>query len=181
MLNMEVEDSMSGAIDHFSAALVKIRAGKANPEMLSGVQVEAYGSTSPLNAVATVNTPDARSLIIKPFDRGTMQNIEKAIINSNLGFNPQNDGLMIRISIPPLTAERRQQLVKMAKAELETAKVSIRNARKDGMEGIKKLVKDGLSEDIGKDAEAAVQSLTDGYVKKIEALYETKEKDILTV
>lgn len=181
MLNMEVEDSMSGTVDHFSAALVKIRAGKANPEMLSGVHVEAYGASSPLNAVATINTPDARSLIVKPFDRSTIQNIEKAIINSNLGFNPQNDGTMIRISIPPLTSERRQQLVKMAKAELENAKVSIRNARKEGMEGVKKLVKDGLSEDVGKDAEAEVQNLTNAYVKKIEALYEIKEKDILTV
>jgi len=181
MLCMEVEESMSGAVEHFSAALVKIRAGKANPEMLSGVNVEAYGASSPLNAVATINTPDARSLVIKPFDRGTIQNIEKAIINSNLGFNPQNDGSMIRINIPPLTSERRQQLVKMAKAELETAKVSIRNSRKDGMEGVKKLVKDGLSEDVGKDGEAQVQSLTDSYVKKIEGLYEIKEKDILTV
>jgi len=178
---MEVEEAMSHAVDHFASALLKVRAGKANPEMLTGVQVEAYGALSPLNTVATVNTPDARTLMVKPFDRGTLQEIEKAIVNSNLGFNPQNDGTVIRINIPPLTQERREQLVKMARTELENAKVSIRNSRKDGMEGVKKLVKDGLSEDIGKDGEAEVQKLTDEYIAKAEKLCELKEKDILTV
>ncbi|MBI1183362.1 ribosome recycling factor [bacterium] len=181
LLEMEAREQMQNAIDHFKSGLQKIRAGKANPDMLTGVMVEAYGTTTALNAVATVNAPDARTISIQPFDRGVMGNIERAIINSNLGFNPMNDGTVIRISIPPLTEERRQQLVKMAKSEMEIAKVSIRNARKEANEGVKKLVKDGLSEDIGKDVEAEIQNFTNEFTKRIEELFDQKEKDIMTI
>lgn len=181
LLVMETQENMQGAIDHFKSELLKIRAGKASPDMLNGVMVEAYGTTSHLNALATVNVPDARSIAIQPFDRSTIGNIERAIINSNLGFNPSNDGSIIRLSIPPLTEERRHQLVRMAKSEMEVARVSVRNARKDANETIKKMVKDGLSEDMGKDIEANIQNMTNDYNKKIEDLFEQKEKDIMTI
>lgn len=181
MIELEAQESMENAIEHFVDSLRKIRAGKASPEMINGVMVEAYGAVSPLNTMANVTSTDARTLTIQPFDKSVLQSIERGIINSNLGFNPQNDGSIIRISIPPLTTERRQQLVKMARAEMEVAKVSVRNTRKDANEGVKKLVKDGLSEDIGKDSEANVQTLTNATVKKVEELYAQKEVDIMTV
>lgn len=181
MLQMETEEKMEKALQHYRDELLTIRAGKASPEMLSGLHVEAYGALSPLNSVAGVSAPDARSIVIQPFDKSVIQDIEKSIINSSLGFNPQNDGNVIRINIPPLTEERRTQLVKMAKNELENARVAIRTARKDAMEGIKKLVKDGLSEDIGKDAEEEVQQLTNASNKKAEDLLARKEQDIMTV
>ena len=181
LLEMEAQEKMDKAIDHFKIELLKVRAGKASPDMLVGVQVEAYGALSPLNTVATINTPDARTIAIQPFDKSVIGNIERAIINSNLGFNPMNDGSLIRISIPPLTEERRTQLVKVAKGELEHAKVSIRNSRKDAMEGIKKLVKDGLSEDVGKDVEEEIQKTVNDYTQKADDLYHAKEKDIMTI
>ncbi len=181
LLEMETQEKMEKAIDHFKNELLKVRAGKASPDMMIGVMVEAYGAMSPLNTVATVNTPDPRTIAIQPFDKGVIGNIERAIINSNLGFNPMNDGTVIRINIPPLTQERRGQLVKIAKGELETAKVSIRNSRKEAMESIKKLVKDGLSEDIGKDTEEKVQKITNDFTAKAEELYHLKEKDIMTI
>lgn len=181
MIELEAQEGMDGAVEHFVDSLRKIRAGKASPEMLNGVMVEAYGAMSPLNTLANVSSTDARTLTIQPFDKSVLQNIERGIVNSNLGFNPQNDGSLIRIAIPPLTQERREQLVKMAKAEMETAKVSVRNTRKDANEEIKKLVKDGLSEDIGKDAESSIQELTNATIKKIEDLYAQKEVDIMTV
>jgi ribosome recycling factor len=181
LLEMETQEKMDKAIDHFKNELLKVRAGKASPDMLVGVQVEAYGALSPLNTVASINTPDARTIAIQPFDKSVIGNIERAIINSNLGFNPMNDGSLIRISIPPLTEERRTQLVKVAKGELEHAKISIRNARKDAMEAIKKLVKDGLSEDLGKDVEEEIQKVVNDYTQKAEDLYHAKEKDIMTI
>lgn len=181
MIKMETEESMQKAVDHFVDEMSRIRAGKANPSMLNTVMVEAYGAKSPLNTVASVNTPDARTLMIQPFDKSVIEAIEKAIVNSNLGFNPMNDGSNIRINIPTLTEERRQQLVKVAKSELEDAKVSIRNARKDAMEAIKNLVKDGLSEDMGNNAEVDIQTLTDNFTKKAESLYTQKEADIMKV
>jgi ribosome recycling factor len=181
LLEMETQEKMDKAIDHFKNELLKVRAGKASPDMLVGVQVEAYGALSPLNTVASINTPDARTIAIQPFDKSVIGNIERAIINSNLGFNPMNDGSLIRISIPPLTEERRTQLVKVAKGELEHAKISIRNARKDAMEAIKKLVKDGLSEDMGKDVEDEIQKVVNDYTQKAEDLYHAKEKDIMTI
>lgn len=181
MLLMELQDSIDKSLDHFVLELQKVRAGKAAPEMLNSVQVEAYGVLNQLNAVASVSTPDARTLVVTPFDKSVMSAIERAIINSNLGLNPMNDGNVVRISIPPLTSERRQQLVKMAKGEMENARVALRSLRKSAMEDVKKLVKDGMSEDEGKDAENQVQKLIDEAGKKIEELFAKKEKDILTV
>jgi len=176
-----VKEGMSKAIDHLNKELLKLRAGKATPSMLSSVMVEYYGSPTPLNQVANVNTPDARTLVIQAWEKAIVPDIERAIINSNLGYNPQNDGEVIIINIPPLTEERRRDLVKNAKKEAEYGKVSLRNIRRDANEAIKKLQKDGLSEDMSKDAEAEVQKLTDTYSDKIDAILVDKEKEIMTV
>ena len=173
------EEMMEKAIDHTKNEFLKIRAGKAMPSMVDGIDVEYYGTMTPLNQVAGVTTPDARTISIKPWEKNMLQEIERAIINSNLGFNPQNDGEQIRINIPPLTEERRLQLMKQVKAEAENGKISIRNARKDTNDCLKKI--DGVSEDLIKDAEADVQKLTDSYSTKIDQLVEAKEKDIMTV
>ncbi|WP_436515290.1 ribosome recycling factor [Ekhidna sp. To15] len=173
------KEMMESAIQHTLDEFAKIRAGKAMPNMLDGVEVEYYGTMTPLNQVAGVTTPDARTLSVKPWEKTMLQEIERAIINSNLGFNPQNDGEQIRINIPPLTEERRLQLMKQVKAEAEKGKVSIRNARKDTNDSLKKL--DGVSEDLIKSSEEDVQKLTDTYSAKIDALVESKEKDIMTV
>jgi len=175
------KESMSGAIKHLESELTKIRAGKANPSMLEGITVEYYGAMTPLQQVANVNTLDARTISIQPWEKSTLEPIERAIINSNLGLNPQNNGEMIMINIPPLTEERRLQLVKQVKAEGEHAKVSIRTARKDGNDEVKKLENDGLSEDRSKDVEGQVQKLTDTYTAKVDDLCARKEKDIMTV
>ena len=173
------KEMMENAIKHTKDEFAKIRAGKAMPNMLDGVEVEYYGNMTPLNQVAGVTTPDARTLSIKPWEKAMLQEIEKAIINSGLGFNPQNDGEQIRINIPPLTEERRLQLMKQVKAEAEKGKISIRNARKETNDSLKKL--DGVSEDLIKGGEDDVQKLTDSYTGKIDALVEGKEKDIMTV
>lgn len=173
------KEMMESAVQHTLDEFAKIRAGKAMPGMLDGVEVEYYGTMTPLNQVAGVTTPDARTLSVKPWEKTMLQEIERAIINSNLGFNPQNDGEQIRINIPPLTEERRLQLMKQVKAEAEKGKVSIRNARKDTNDSLKKM--DGVSEDLVKSAEDDVQKLTDTYTGKIDALVESKEKDIMTV
>ncbi len=175
------KDGMDKAIEHLNKELLKLRAGKASPGMLDGIMVEYYGSPTPLNQVANVNTPDARTLVIQPWEKSIVHDVERAIINSNLGYNPQNDGEVIIINIPPLTEERRKDLVKAAKKEAENGKVSIRNVRRDANEQIKKLQKDGLSEDMAKDAEAEVQKSTDGYSSKIDAILVDKEKEIMTV
>lgn len=173
------EEMMEKAIQHTKNEFAKIRAGKAMPSMLDGVEVEYYGNMTPLNQVAGVTTPDARTISIKPWEKSMLQEIERAIINSGLGFNPQNDGEQIRINIPPLTEERRLQLMKQVKSEAENGKISIRNARKETNDSLKKL--DGVSEDLVKNAEDDVQKLTDKYTAKIDALVEVKEKDIMTV
>ena len=173
------EEMMEKAIQHTKSEFAKIRAGKAMPSMLDGIDVEYYGNMTPLNQVAGVTTPDARTLSIKPWEKTMLQEIERAIINSGLGFNPQNDGEQIRINIPPLTEERRLQLMKQVKAEAENGKISIRNARKETNDSLKKL--DGVSEDLLKDAEGDVQKLTDQFSAKIDSLVESKEKDIMTV
>ncbi len=173
------KEMMEAAIKHTKDEFSKIRAGKAMPSMLDGIEVEYYGSMTPLNQVAGVTTPDARTISVKPWEKAMLQEIERAIINSNLGFNPQNDGEQIRINIPPLTEERRLNLMKQVKAEAEKGKVSIRNARKETNDSLKKL--DGVSEDLIKSAEDEVQELTDTYTSKIDALVESKEKDIMTV
>lgn len=179
-----VEDSksfMEKAITHLEAELLKVRAGKATPQMLDGIYVDYYGTNTGLGQVANVNTPDARTIVVQPWEKNMLGPIEKAILGANLGFNPQNDGQVIRIAVPPLTEERRKDLVKKAKVEGETAKVSIRNIRRDANEHIKKAVKDGLAEDLAKDAELKVQVQTDAYIAQSEKHLESKEKEIMTI
>lgn len=175
------KEMMGKALDHTIITLSKIRAGKAMPTMLDGLEVEYYGNTTPLNQVASVSTPDARTLIIKPWEKGMIAEIEKAIMNSDLGLNPQNDGDIIRLNIPTLTEERRLNLVKQAKTEVENGKISLRNVRKEVNDDLKKLLKDGASEDLIKDAEGEVQKLTDSYSNRLDQLLIAKEKDILTI
>ena len=177
----EAEEQMQKAIAHLETELVKIRAGRANAQMLEGVFVEYYGTNAPLNNVSGVSTPDPRTLVVQPFEKSMLVPIEKAIMAANLGFNPQNDGTIIRISVPPLTEERRKDLVKKAKAESEHCKVTLRNIRKEANDAMKKLVKDGLPEDQGKLAETRVQMLTDTYRTKADKHIEVKEKEIMTV
>ena len=172
---------MDKAISHLEAELAKIRAGKASAQMLDGIYVDYYGNNTPLNQVANINTPDARTLAIQPWEKQMLGPIEKAIFGSNIGLTPMNDGQMIRINIPPLTEERRVNLVKQSKSEPEHAKVSIRNIRREANEAIKKLQKDGLAEDLAKDAEAKIQQLTDAYIVKADKHLEIKEKEIMTV
>ena len=172
---------MDKAIDHADSELSKIRAGKASPNMLDGLVVDYYGTPTPLTQVGSVNTPDARTLVIQPWEKSLLGPIEKAIKESTLGLNPQNDGVMIRINVPPLTEERRRDLVKKLKGEAETGKIAIRNIRKDANEKIKKLKTEGVSEDEMKVGEADVQKLVDAYIIKVDQLSEAKEKDIMTV
>lgn len=173
--------AMEKAINHLEVQLTKIRAGKANPAIFDSVMVDYYGSMVPISQTANVNTQDARTIIIQPWEKSLLTPIEKAIQMANMGLNPQNDGVIIRISIPPLTEERRKELVKTAKAEGEEAKVGVRNARKEAMENVKKLQKNGMPEDEAKDAEAKIQTLTDQYVQKTDKHVEQKEKEIMTV
>jgi ribosome recycling factor len=175
------EERMKAAIAHLEKELLHIRAGKASPAMLDGVMVDYYGSLTHLNKIANVSTPDARTVAIQPWEKGLIPAIEKAILNANLGFNPDNNGEIIRINVPVLTEERRRMLVKQANQEGEVAKVSIRTVRKEANESLKKLQKDGLSEDLEKDAESIVQKMTNDFGIKIETLVKIKEKDIMTI
>jgi ribosome recycling factor len=177
----DAKDTMEKALKHLSIELTKIRAGKANAGMLDGIQVEYYGTPTPLIQVASVNTPDARTIVIKPFERKLIGEVEKAIRNSNLGLAPNNDGEQIRLSIPPLTEERRRDLVKKVKQEVEVAKVNVRNIRKDTNDDIRKLTKDGVSEDAVKMGEERVQKLTDAFIARIDDTFVAKERDILVV
>ncbi|WP_136467519.1 ribosome recycling factor [Flagellimonas onchidii] len=172
------KESMDGSISHLEKALVKIRAGKASPVMLSTVMVEYYGSMTPLSQVSNVNTPDARTISVQPWEKTLLPEIETAIMNSNLGFNPMNNGEMIIINVPPLTEERRIQLVKQAKSEAEDAKVSIRSARQEANKELKSLE---ISEDRLKNAEVDVQDLTDTYSKKVDDILKVKEAEIMKV
>ena len=172
------KEQMNGAIKHLEVAFSKIRAGKANPQMLDNVSIDYYGAITPLSQASNINTPDARTISVQPWDKSMLEIIEKAIIDANLGFNPMNNGEIIMINVPPLSEERRIQLVKQAKSESENAKVSIRNARKDANNEIKK---SNCSEDIQKNAEIDIQELTDNYIKKVDSIFASKEKDILTV
>ena len=181
-LTMEMtEDSMNKAIGHLEAELTKIRAGKANPSMLDGIVVDYYGTPTPINQVGNISVMDARTISIQPWEKNMLQPIERAIIASNIGINPQNDGVIIRLFLPPLTEERRKDLVKRAQAEGEHSKVAIRNIRRDAIEQIKKAQKNGLSEDAAKDAEAEVQGITDKYIALVEKHLASKEKDIMAV
>ncbi len=177
----QARESMEGAIMFLDDTLAHIRAGKASVRILDPIRIEYYGQMSPLSSVATVTTPDARTIAIQPWDRKMIGDIERAIINSNIGFAPSNNGEVIRLTIPPLTEERRRDLVKQCRAEGENTKVSIRNARRDAIEKLKKLQKEGLPEDAEKDAESEVQKLHDQYVKKVDELLAAKEKEIMTV
>ncbi len=172
------KESMDGAMSHLEKAFVKIRAGKASPVMLSTVMVEYYGSPTPLSQVSNINTPDARTISVQPWEKSILQDIETAITNANLGFNPMNNGEMIIINVPPLTEERRIQLVKQAKSEAEDAKVSIRSARQEANKELKKL---DISEDLLANAEIDVQELTDKYSNKVDAVLEAKEGEIMKV
>ena len=177
----DAEEKMEEAVMYLDEALAHIRAGKANVKILDGIRVDSYGSLVPLNNVASVNTPDARTIAIKPWDKSMFRAIEKAIMDSDVGITPDNNGEIIRLTIPPLTEERRKQLVKQCGKESEQAKVSIRNARRDTNDKLKKAIKDGLSEDLEKDAEADLQKMHDKYIKKVEELLANKEKEIMTV
>lgn len=175
------DDHMKKAINHLEAELVKIRAGKANPQMLDGLLVDYYGSPMPINQVANINVMDARTLTIQPWEKNMVQPIERAIIAANIGVTPQGDGIMIRLSLPPLTEDRRKELVKKCQGEGEHSKIAIRNIRRDAIEHIKKLQKNGLSEDAAKDAEADVQEVTDRYTAAVEKHLTSKEKEIMSV
>jgi ribosome recycling factor len=175
------EEKMELAVAYLEESLAHIRAGRANPKILDGIKVEYYGSHVPISNVANVSTPDARTIAITPWEKPMFKEIERAIINSELGIMPENNGEIIRLSIPPLTDERRRQLVKQCKGEAENAKISVRNARRDAIEGLKKAVKQGMPEDVEKDAEATAQKIHDRYMKKIDDIFAAKEKEILTV
>ncbi|WP_297702925.1 ribosome recycling factor [uncultured Eudoraea sp.] len=172
------KESMDGAILHLEKALVKIRAGRANPSMLSTIMVEYYGSQTPLSQVSNVNTPDARTLSVQPWEKSMLSEIETAITNANLGFNPMNNGEMVIINVPPLTEERRIQLVKQAKSEAEDAKISVRSARQEANKEIKDL---GISEDFEKNAEIDIQEMTNTYTEKIDSILHVKEAEIMKV
>lgn len=175
------EEKMEMAVAFLDEALAHIRAGKANPKILDAIRVNYYGSPAPLSNVANISVPDARTIVITPWEKSMFKEIEKAIINSELGITPENNGEVIRISIPPLTEERRRALVKQSKGEAEQAKISVRNARRDAIDGLKKAVKKGMPEDVEKDAENDAQKMHDRYLKKIDELYAAKEKEIMTV
>ncbi|MDR1865741.1 MAG: ribosome recycling factor [Bacteroidales bacterium] len=174
-------DKMEKALKHLSAELVKLRAGKANPLMLEGIFVNYYGAQTPLQQVASINTPDARSIVIQPWEKKTIDAIEKAIFAANIGLTPSNNGETVRLTIPPLTEEGRRKLVKQVKTEGENTKVSIRNARREVIDEFKKMQKNGLPEDMEKDAEDTAQKLTDKYYKKVDEIMAKKEEEIMTV
>jgi ribosome recycling factor len=173
------KEQMSSNIDHLEHAFSKIRAGKASPSMLDNVSIDYYGSVTPLGQSSNINTPDARTITVQPWDKTMLEVMDKAILDSNLGFTPMNNGEMLIINIPPLTEERRRDLAKKAKSESENAKISIRNARKEANDELKKI--DSVSEDLIKDAEEQIQKLTNEFTSKVDATYSVKEVEIMTV
>lgn len=177
----DTKERMQAPLEHLEKELTKLRAGKASPAMLDGVKVDYYGSLTPLGQVANINTPDGKTIVVQPWEKGMIDPIEKAIFAANLGLTPINDGNLIRIVVPPLTEERRRDLVKQVRSEGENAKVSIRNVRRDSNEELKKLKKDGLPEDMAKDAEGQIQDLTNSFVAKVDEKLKTKEDDIMTI
>lgn len=172
-------ESMSKSMDHLEIAFSKIRAGKASPQMLDAVSIDYYGTSTPLSQASNINTPDAKTISVQPWDKSMLEVMEKAILDANLGFTPMNNGEMIMINIPPVTEERRRDLARQAKSETEHAKVGVRNARKDANDELKKL--DGLSEDVIKDAESSVQDITNEYTAKVDTYFGKKEAEIMTV
>lgn len=181
MVLMETKEGMEGAMSHLDKEYQKLRAGKANPQMLEGVKADYYGTATPIDQMANINTPDPKQIIVQPWDKSLLIVIEKAIMAANLGFNPQNDGEVLRILVPPLTEERRKDLVKRARNEAEQAKIAVRNIRKNANAMAKKLKDDGVSEDDIKRLETDVQNITNSYTTKVDALLEAKEKDIMTI
>lgn len=177
----EAEAKMEQSVEYLEDELSHIRAGKANPKILDGVRVPYYGSLAPLSNVASVTTPDAKTIIITPWERSLIRDIEKAILDSEVGITPENNGEIIRLGIPPLTEERRRILAKQSKQEAENAKIGIRNARRDAIDSLKKSIKEGIPEDVEKDAEGEVQKIHDRYVRKVDELYAAKEKEIMTI
>jgi ribosome recycling factor len=177
----DTETSMARALNHLEAELVKVRAGKANPAMLDGIMADYYGNPTAINQIANISVLDARTISVQPWEKNMLQAIERAITMANIGINPQNDGNIIRLFLPPLTEERRKELVKRCNIEGEHAKVAVRNIRREGIEAIKKLQKDGLSEDISKDSEKEIQDTTDKYISLIEKHLAAKEKEIMAV
>jgi ribosome recycling factor len=177
----EAKEKMENALGHLETELSKIRAGKATPAMLDGIHVDYYGTETPLSQVSNINTPDARSIIVQPWEKKMLEVIEKAILAANIGLTPVNNGEVIRINIPPLTEERRSQLVKQVKAEGETSKIGVRHAREWAKKELKRMQKEGLSEDAEKDAEDDLQELTDEYIKKVDEIVGKKEEDIMTI
>ncbi|HTN69321.1 MAG TPA: ribosome recycling factor [Dysgonamonadaceae bacterium] len=180
-LEKEVEEKMKSTIDFLEDTLSRVRAGRANTHILDGVRVDYYGTMSPLTSAATISTPDAKSIVIQPWEKSMLKPIEKAIMDSDVGITPENNGEVIRLGIPPLTENRRKELVKQIKKEAEEAKISIRNFRREGIDAIRKAVKDGFPEDTGRNAETLFQKMHDKYIKSIEELFDVKEKEILTV
>ena len=177
----EVKAQMHKAMEHFEYELSKIRAGKASPMMLEGINADAYGAMTPLSQLANISTPDSRTLSIQPWDASLVQPIEKAILMANIGLTPQNDGKIIRLNIPPLTEERRKELVRQTKNEAEDCRISLRTARRDANERVKKMQKDGLPEDTAKNAETSIQNLVNDYSAKVDKHLEIKDKEIMTV
>ncbi len=177
----ETRDAMFKALKHLEEELRKVRAGKASADMLNGITVEYYGSPTPINQVASIKLLDARTLVIVPFEKKIINDIERSIFQSNIGITPQNDGENIRLSVPPMTEERRRELVKQSKTNGEQTKIVIRNARKDGNEMVKDLVKEGLSEDMGKNVEETIQNLTNEYNTKVDKMLQVKEEEIMTI
>lgn len=180
-IHSDAEELMQSAVMFLDDALAHIRAGKASPRILDAVKIDYYGSMTPLANAATITTPDARTIQIQPWEKSLLSVIERALINSNIGLAPNNNGEVIRLIIPPLTEERRRELAKQCKGEAENAKVSIRNARRDAIDTLKKQIKEGLPEDAEKDAENEVQKMHDKYIKQIDEVYTKKEKEIMTV
>lgn len=178
---LDAEDKMKKAVSHLEEELARVRAGKASPSLLDGIKVDYYGSLTPLNQVSNINTPDAKTISVQPWEKTMIETIEKAILAANIGLTPINNGELIRINIPPLTEERRRDLVKQIKNYAENTKVSVRTARREAIDAFKKMKKEGLSEDLEKDAETEVQQIHDKYIEKVDTVVEHKEKDILTI
>lgn len=174
-------EKMKSTVEFLEESLAHIRAGKANPKIFDGIRVLYYGSLTPLASVASVSTPDAKTIIVQPWEKTMLKDIEKAIMDSEVGITPENNGEVIRLGIPPLTEERRKGLVKQSKQEAEEAKISVRNSRRDAIDAIKKSIKNGVAEDVAKDAEADVQKIHDKFIKQIDEIFAAKEKEILTV
>lgn len=180
-IKKEAEEKMAMTLEFLDETFARIRAGRANPRILDGVRVDYYGSLSPLSNVSTITTPDAKTIIVQPWEKSMLRVIEKAIMDSDVGITPENNGEVIRLGIPALTEERRKALVKQTKQEMEDAKISVRNARREAIDEIRKAVKDGFSEDAGKDAESEIQKIHDKYIKKLDDKFAEKEVEILTV